>query len=129
RVTVNHITTVGDLGVLVNPKQQQRMMEGGAIMGVSEALTEQVVFNTGMVTSRDWVTFPILRFKDAPTVKAIPIANTSVVASAGLFGMGGEGPNGYVQAAVANAVFDAIGKQPRKLPLLPGYIKELLAAK
>jgi nicotinate dehydrogenase subunit B len=129
RVKVLDITTVGDLGVLINPRQQQRMMEGGAIMGTSEALTEQVVFNTGMVTSRDWVTFPILRFKDAPTVKAIPISNKSVVASGGLFGMGGEGPNGYVQAAIANAVFDATGKQPRRLPLLPGYIKQLLAEK
>ncbi len=127
RVKVLNITTVGDLGVLINPKQQQRMMEGGAIMGTSEALSEQVVFDTGMVTSRDWVTFPILRFKDAPTVKAIPIANPSVVASGGLFGMGGEGPNGYIQAAIANAVFDATGRQPRKLPLLPGYVKQLLA--
>jgi CO/xanthine dehydrogenase Mo-binding subunit len=124
---VNDNTTVGDLGVLINPRQQQRMMEGGAIMGTSEALSEQVTFNTGMVTSRDWVTFPILRFKDAPTVKAITINNPAVVASGGLFGMGGEGPNGFVQAAIANAVFDAIGKQPRRLPLVPGYIKQLLA--
>ena len=124
KVTVTNVTTAGDLGILVNPRQQKRMMEGGAVMGVSEALHEQVTFNTGAITNHDWVTFPILRFMEMPKINAITISNPSV----GVFGMGGEGPNGYVAAAIANAVFDATGKQPRKLPLLPKYIKSLIAA-
>jgi CO/xanthine dehydrogenase Mo-binding subunit len=122
KVRVTDVVTAGDVGILVNPRQQKRMMEGGAVMGVSEALMEQVTFDKGAITNRDWVTFPILRIKDLPKITAIPIANTSV----GAFGMGGEGPNGYVAAAIANAVFDATGKQPRKLPLTPKYIKSLL---
>jgi hypothetical protein len=40
----------------------------------------------------------------------------------------GEGPNGFVAAAIANAIFDATGKQPRKLPFTPGAIRALLSA-
>ena len=35
---------------------------------MSRALFEQVAFNKKQVTSLDWVTYPILRFKDAPKV-------------------------------------------------------------
>jgi nicotinate dehydrogenase subunit B len=123
KVRVTDVTTVGDLGILVNPMQQKRMMEGGVVMGVSEALHEQVTFNKGTITNRDWVTFPILRFNELPKINAIAYATPSV----GAFGMGGEGPNGYIAAAIANAIFDATGKQPRRLPFSPKYIRSLLA--
>jgi CO/xanthine dehydrogenase Mo-binding subunit len=123
KVRVTDVTTAGDVGILVNPRQQQRMMEGGVVMGTSEALHEQVTFNKGAITDRDWVSFPILRFTELPNIKAIAIANPSV----GTFGMGGEGPNGFIASAIANAVFDATGKQPRQVPLLPKYIRSLLA--
>ena len=41
---------------------------GSLIMGASRALFEQVAFNTKQVTSLDWVTYPIMRFKDAPKI-------------------------------------------------------------
>jgi CO/xanthine dehydrogenase Mo-binding subunit len=123
KVTVTDITTVVDPGIVVNPLQLQRMAEGGATMGVSETLHEQVHFNTGAITDRDWVSFPILRFTELPKIKVVIIDNPSV----GVMGGGGEGPNGFVAAAIAAAVFDATGKQPRRLPLIPGYIRGLLA--
>ncbi len=124
KITVTNLTNAIDPGIVVNPKQLQRMMEGGAIMGTSEALHEEVHFNKGGVTDRDWVSFPILRIADAPTIKTIIISNPSV----GTIGGGGEGPNGFVHAAIASAVFDATGKMPRTLPLLPAYIRGLLQA-
>jgi CO/xanthine dehydrogenase Mo-binding subunit len=123
-VQVTHVTTAADMGILVNPRQQKRMIEGGAVMGVSEALHEQVTFNKGAITNRDWVSFPILRFNELPKIKTVIISNPGV----GQFGMGGEGPNGFIAAAIANAIFDATGKQPRRLPLTPKYIRSLLAS-
>jgi len=65
---------------------------------------------------------------ELPKITAIAINNptASGTMAGGVFGMGGEGPNGFVQAAIANAVFDATGKQPRRLPLTPKYIRTLL---
>jgi CO/xanthine dehydrogenase Mo-binding subunit len=123
KVSVTKLTTVVDPGVVVNPLQLQRMAEGGATMGVSETLHEQVTFNTGGITNHDWVTFPILRMTELPDITVKIISNPSV----GAMGGGGEGPNGFVAAAIASAVFDATGKQPRRLPLVPGNIRALLA--
>jgi len=129
KVRVTDVTTVGDVGILVNPLQQKRMMEGGVVMGVSEALHEEVRFNKGTITSRDWVTFPILRIVDMPKINTVIIANQNATGGSmgTAFGMGGEGPNGYLAAAVANAIFDATGRQPRRLPLTPKYIRALLS--
>jgi nicotinate dehydrogenase subunit B len=124
KVTVTNVTSGIDPGIVVNPRQLQRMMEGGATMGTSEALHEEVHFNTGGITDHDWVSFPILRMIELPKIKTIIINNPSV----GTIGGGGEGPNGFVQSAIASAVFDATGKQPRRLPLIPGYIRALLAS-
>jgi CO/xanthine dehydrogenase Mo-binding subunit len=44
------------------------------------------------------------------------------------FGMGGEGPNGYLAAAIANAIFDATGMQPRRLPFTPKYVRQQLSS-
>ena len=123
KVSVTHVTTAVDPGIVVNPRQLTRMAEGGAVMGTSEALMEQVHFNKGAITDHDWVTFPILRIMDVPKVKVVILNNPAV----GVYDAGGEGPNGFVQAAIASAVFDATGRMPRRLPMIPGYIRGLLA--
>jgi nicotinate dehydrogenase subunit B len=123
KVKVTHITTAVDPGIVVNPHQLRRMAEGGATMGTSETLHEEVHFNTGAITDHDWVTFPILRMIELPVIKVVIINNPSV----GAYGAGGEGPNGFVPAAIVSAVFDATGKMPRRLPLIPGYIRALMS--
>ena len=59
-----------------------------------------------------------------PDIEVEIVNNPSV----GSIGGAGEGPNGFVPAAIANAVFDATGKQPRRLPLTPKYIRTLLSS-
>ena len=106
---------------------------------MSRALFEQVAFNQKQVTSLDWVTYPILRFKDSPKVDFefvqrydIPATNagdrqangTSVpsatVAESGVFVSGsGEPPLSSIGAAIANAFFDATGARIRRAPMAP----------
>jgi len=124
KVRVLNVTTAVDPGVVINPMLMRRNAEAGAIQGVSEALHEQVRFDKHGITSRDWVSYPILRIGDAPQVKVIVINNPSVGAFAGA----GEGPNGFIASAIASAIHDATGKQPRRIPFLPKTIKTLLAS-
>jgi CO/xanthine dehydrogenase Mo-binding subunit len=126
KVKVLDLTTVVDPGLVVNPRQLKRMAEGGAVMGTSEALHEGVSFNTGAITDDDWVTFPILRFEELPKIKVVIAANPTL--AEGQPGGGGEGPNGFAAAAIANAIFDAVGKQPREVPFTASRIKGLFAA-
>ena len=48
--------------------------------------------------------------------------------SVGAYGGAGEGPNGFIMAAIAGAIYDATGKTPRKIPFVSKYIKSLLAS-
>jgi CO/xanthine dehydrogenase Mo-binding subunit len=124
KVRVLDVTTAVDPGIVINPMLLRRNAQAGAIQGVSETLHEEVTFNKSGITDRDWVSYPILRIADAPKVNVILINNPGV----GAYGGAGEGPNGFVMAAISGAIHDATGKTPRKIPFVPKYIKSVLAS-
>ena len=68
KIQVDKYTGVVDPGIAVNPRQLQRNFEGGTVMGISEALHEQLTFDRGKITSVDWVTYPIMRMGELPEV-------------------------------------------------------------
>ena len=124
KVTVDTCTVAVDPGIVVNPVQLKRQVEGGAIMGISHAMLEEMTFNEGGVTSRDWRTYPILTMADVPEVKVVIINRPEV----GDYGGGSEAANGLAAPALAAAIFDATGKVPRRLPLKPATVLALLKA-
>ena len=68
KILVKHayVTQVSGLGVSLEGLESQMM--GSMMMGTSRTLHEGVAFDTKRVTSLDWVTYPILRFKDHPNI-------------------------------------------------------------
>ena len=68
KVTVNHLWAGQDSGFAINPELLMNTMVGNLTQGTSKVLHEELAFDKKRVTSRDWVTYPILRFKDAPKV-------------------------------------------------------------
>jgi nicotinate dehydrogenase subunit B len=124
QITVEKITMAVDPGIVVNPLQLKRQVEGGTMMGVSEALYEEVAFDEGAVTVQDWRSYPILKMADIPEVKIVLVHRPEV----GSYGQGSEGANALAAPAIAAAVFDATGKPARRLPLKPAYIMGLLKA-
>jgi len=121
---------------------------GSLIQGASRALTEEVAFDKHRVTGLDWVTYPIMRFKDSPAITFeylqrtdIPATSTgilqpngttvpaSTVAASGVFVSGsGEPPSTSIGAAIANALFDATGVRMRSAPLTPARVRAALKA-
>ena len=77
-----------------------------------------------MITSQDWVTYPILRFLNLPKINVVLINNPSV----GTYNGAGEGSNSLPPTTVAAAFFDATGKPARTLPLRPANVRAILAA-
>jgi CO/xanthine dehydrogenase Mo-binding subunit len=122
-LAVEKITVVVEPGIVVNPLQLKRQVEGGILMGVSEALYEEVAFDESGVTSRDWQSYPILKMADMPEVKVVLVHRPDV----GSYGGGSEAANALASPAIAAAFHDATGKPARRLPLRPAYVKELLA--
>ena len=67
KILVKHVYASQVAGLARLPGGIESQMDGSPIMGASRALSEAVAFNKTRVTSLDWVTYPILRFKDSPT--------------------------------------------------------------
>jgi CO/xanthine dehydrogenase Mo-binding subunit len=123
-ISVEKVTMVVDPGIVVNPLQLKRQVEGGTMMGISQALYEEVTFDESGITTKDWVTYPILKMAEIPDIKVVMIHRPEV----GTYGQGSEAANALASPAIAAAFFDATGKAARKLPLRPAYVKELLKA-
>ena len=68
KVTVDHMYIAQDNGVSFYLDGGVNNTEGAVIQGVSRTLVEGLNFDTKYVTGLDWVTYPMLRFKDHPKV-------------------------------------------------------------
>jgi CO/xanthine dehydrogenase Mo-binding subunit len=123
-IKVEKVTVAVDPGIVINPAQLKRQVEGGAVMGVSIALLEEVRFDESGVTSSDWRSYPIATMADLPEIKVVLINNPEV----GMYGQGSEAANALAAPAIAGALFDATGKVARRLPLKADYVKALLKA-
>ena len=111
-VRVRHVVTALDCGRVVNPDGVRNQAEGGVIQATSWTLKEQVRFDDTRILSRNWDDYPILTFPEAPSVETVLIDRPEEP-SLGV----GEGMAGPTAAAIANAVYAAIGVRVRDLPI------------
>jgi nicotinate dehydrogenase subunit B len=123
-IKVEKITVSVDPGIVINPAQLKRQIEGGSMMGVSMALFEEVQFDESGVSSSDWRSYPIATMADLPEIKVVMIHRPDV----GKYGQGSEAANALAGPAVAGAFLDATGKIARRLPLKKEYVQKLLRA-
>jgi len=121
-IVVEKYTIAVDPGIVVNPMQLKRQVEGGAVMGISHALLEEAMFDESSITSRDWNTYPILKMSDIPAINVVLLSNPKV----GSYGGGSEAANALAAPAIAAALHDATGKVHRRLPLKRAYVQALL---
>lgn len=120
-VRVTKFTIGADCGKVINPRQLDRCMKSGVAMGLSEALKEEVTFDTGKVTSTNWSRYKILTMEEMPEIRVVQISRDDKG-----FGGGSEAANAVGPPAVAAAFFDATGVLPRRIPLTPAYVLALL---
>jgi CO/xanthine dehydrogenase Mo-binding subunit len=123
KVTVKHVYYAMSQGLTVYPGGVENQIVGGVIGGVSWVLHEQLRYSRTNVASGDFVTYPLLRFNDAPKVTPIVIqrgATSSFAAGVG------EPASLVVPAVVANAFFDATGVRIRTGPITPARVRATL---
>jgi CO/xanthine dehydrogenase Mo-binding subunit len=122
KITVDHLYAAQDAGTTVNPASVENQIEGCLVQGASRALLEEVRFDRVRQSSLDWVSYPILRMKDAPAVTPIVVQRLDKPA-----GGSGEPTTAAVAAAIANAFFDATGVRLFRAPMSPAYVRKALA--
>jgi nicotinate dehydrogenase subunit B len=123
-IVVEKYTIAVDPGIVVNPMQLKRNVEGGAVMGIAHALFEEVTFDESGITTDDWISYPIPTMADIPEIKVVLLNNPKV----GAYGGGSEAANALAAPAIAAALHDATGKIMRRLPMKPAYVQTVLKA-
>jgi nicotinate dehydrogenase subunit B len=121
KVTVKRVTLSHDCGLIVNPNGLTNQIEGNVIQGVSRTLLEEVKFDSAGVKNLDWASYPVIRYGDIPQVDVVLIDRKEMEPLGG-----GEPSIVPVPAAIANAVFDAIGVRLRDIPLTPQRVLSAL---
>jgi CO/xanthine dehydrogenase Mo-binding subunit len=124
-VQVLNLWCAHDVGRALNPAGVEGQVQGGAVMGLGLALTEELGVADGHIVQ------PSPREYGMLTALAVPGIHVSLVETIdpeGPFGAKGVGEAGLipVAAAVANAVADATGVRPRSYPLAPWKMLEWL---
>ena len=118
-IALDDIFIAADCGEVVDPSGAINQLEGGALQSASWTLKEQVVFDSTTVSSIDWDTYPILRFSEVPRIETVLLDRPGQP----FLGIG-EATQGPTGAAIANAVFDAIGVRLRDTPFTPARVRE-----
>jgi len=121
KVQVKRVVCAQEMGVVVNPEGVLQQIEGCITMGLGYTLSEEVHFKGGEVLERNFGTYELPRFSWLPTIEAVVIDAPEIPAQGG-----GEPPIVPLGAAVANAIFDAVGARLDRMPMTPERVKAAL---
>ncbi len=113
-ISLRDVFLLADAGRIVDRDGLAAQLEGGAMQAANWALHEKVVWDRSGVISRDWDSYPVLRFSDVPKYDVV-LLHQPDARSLGA----GEASSGPMLAAIANTVFDATGLRLRRLPFSP----------
>lgn len=121
-VALKRAVIAGDAGQVVDKAGLTAQFEGGFLQAASWTLYEAVTYDKNGITSRDWESYPILRFDNIPEIETILIdrANKPFLGA-------GEAIAGPTAGAIANAINRAIGIRLRRLPFTPDTIRTAAA--
>jgi aldehyde oxidoreductase len=121
-IRVDRVTFVADPGRVLNPLIFEGQVEGGVVMGLGYALTEEYVAGESV----DLKTYGLPMIKNAPAKIDLIVVDNPVFGSP--FGIKGAGETTSVAGmpSVANAIANATGARLFELPARPGRVLEAL---
>ena len=126
KVTVLRSTLFQDVGKAVHPDYVSGQMQGGVVQGLGWAFNEAYVYaEDGTLANTSFLDYRM------PTALDYPMTETVILETPNPghpYGVRGVGEVSIVNppAAVANAIYDAIGIRMDSLPMSPGVILEKL---
>jgi putative selenate reductase molybdopterin-binding subunit len=118
RARVLKYLTVHDCGRIMNPLTAASQIKGGAIMGIGMALHEELRYDpaSGQPLTAGYYGHRVLTHRDAPDIEVIFVESDDGYGPYGAKSMG-ESSKVPAVAAVGNAVFNALGKRVKDLPI------------
>jgi putative selenate reductase molybdopterin-binding subunit len=118
RARVVKYLAVHDCGRIMNPLTAMSQLKGGAIMGIGMALHEDLVYDrrSGSALTAGYYGARVATHRDAPEIDVMFLESDDGLGPFGAKSMG-ESSKVPAPAAVANAVFNAIGRRMKDLPI------------
>jgi CO/xanthine dehydrogenase Mo-binding subunit len=124
-VKVLRYVAVHDVGRAINPMRVEGQIQGGAMQGIGYALTEEIVLDQGVNNSTLFTNYLIPNASDYPDIEAEVVESGEGRGPFGARGIG-EPPIGPSAPALANAISNAIGARPMRLPMTPERVLGLI---
>jgi len=114
RLSIPRIDTAIDCGYAVNPERIRSQIEGAAVMGLTLARYGEITHKNGRVEQSNFNDFQLVRIDEAPTETRVHIVEHGIDVPPSGVGEPGVPP---LAPALCNAIFAAIGKRIRRLPI------------
>ncbi len=129
KVTVLNYTAVQDVGKAVHPSYVEGQIQGAVVQGIGWALNEEYVFSDkGSMENSSFLDYRMPTSLDLPMISTVIVEVANPGHPYGVRGVG-EVPIVPPMAAMANAIYQAVGVRLTKLPMSPDAILEALWAK
>lgn len=112
RIRVTRLVCAHDCGRVINPDQVRAQCEGNLVWGLGMALVERLPVGDSQVAAATFADSPIPRIGDVPPMEVVLVDEGEAPTGAG------ETAIVAAAAAIANAVRDATGLRPRRLPIV-----------
>ncbi|MGY3726993.1 MULTISPECIES: xanthine dehydrogenase family protein molybdopterin-binding subunit [Cobetia] len=121
RIVVTRLTIGQDAGLMINPAGVRHQVHGNVIQTLSRTLKERIHFEDGKPSSREWGSYPILRFSEIPDIEVVLLEDQNQPP----LGVG-ESTSLPGAPAIANALFDATGVRFLAPPFTPEVVRQTL---
>ena len=110
-VKIHRVVAVVDCGDLVHPDTAAQQVEGATIMGLSNAVAEEINIAEGAVVEKLFSDYRIFTLADTPAIEVHFLGSDAPRGGLGELGVPAAAP------ALANALFAATGLRARRTPL------------
>jgi xanthine dehydrogenase molybdenum-binding subunit len=122
KVEVLRYTAVQDVGTAIYPSYVESQIQGGVAQGIGWGLNEEYVYDDqGHLMNASWLDYRMPTALDLPMIDTIMVEVPNPAHPYGVRGVG-EVPIVPPAAALANAIYRAIGVRLTTLPMSPGRI-------
>ncbi|MEE8142166.1 MAG: molybdopterin cofactor-binding domain-containing protein, partial [Planctomycetota bacterium] len=119
------VVTAHDVGTIINPLGHQGQIEGGVLQGVGFGLMEELRVEEGQVSTLNLGDYKLPNIRDIPPLTTVLVEEE--VGPAPFHGKAiGESSITPTAAAIANAVYDAVGVRFYDLPITSEKVYEAL---
>ena len=125
-VSVRCVIAANDVGRVINPLGLQGQVEGGVMMGLGNALTEEFIVEDGRVFSDRLARYRMPSIVHTPEIVSLVVEHPT---SEGPYGAKGVGEISSIPTtpAITNALYNACGVRVRRLPVDQDWLARELA--